>query len=209
VEFTAAVGSSSYDENPGTVSVRYRPDDPEKAEIDRATTWMLPTGFGLVGGLALMVAAVIVYLGNGSGPKAAPQVSAASSPSSEPATAETSAQETPFTPEASRPAQPIKGTLRGSIDVTSTGAGGDTIQGTVKVAHLGNFQHTTLPYGEDPANGYFVAFVVNESSKGNGFDFGGTLDFYVVAKGIHYASDNGHLLTGRPDRWLSGAWWSV
>jgi hypothetical protein len=119
------------------------------------------------------VVAVIVYLGNGSGPKAAPQVSAASSPSSEPATADTSAQETPFTPEASTPAQPIKGTLPGSIDVTSTGPDGDTIHGTVKVAHLGNFQHTTLPYGEDPANGYFVAFVVNESSKGNGFDFAG------------------------------------
>ena len=199
VEFTSAVGYSSYDENPGTVSVRYRPDDPEKAEIDRATTWMLPAGFGLVGGLALLVAAVIVYLGNGSGPKAAPQVSAASSPSSEPATADTSAQETPFTPEASSPAQPIKGTLPGSIDVTSIGPDGDTIHGTVKVAHLGNFQHTTLPYGEDPANGYFVAFVGNESSKGNGFDFGGTLDFYVVAKGIHYASDNGHVLTGRAD----------
>ena len=28
VEFTSAVGYSSYDENPGTVSVRYRPDDP-------------------------------------------------------------------------------------------------------------------------------------------------------------------------------------
>lgn len=196
VEFTSAVGYSSYDEIPGRVSVRYRPDDPEKAEIDRANTWILPAGFGLVGGLGLLVAGVIVYLGNGSGPKAAPQVSAASSPSSEPATAETSAQETPFTPEASSPAQPITDTLPGSIDVTSTGADGDTIQGTVKVAHLGNSQHTTLPYGEDPANGYFVAFVVNESSKGDGFDFGGTLDFYVVVKGVHYDSDNGHVLTG-------------
>jgi hypothetical protein len=66
----------------------------------------------------------------------------------------------------------------------------------VKVAHLGNFQHATLPYGRDPANGYFVAFVVNESSKGDGFDFGGTFDFYVVVKDVNYHSDKGNVISG-------------
>jgi hypothetical protein len=100
VEFTSGQGYSRDDEAEGTVSVRYRPDDRENAQIDRAVMWVVPAGVGLVGGLGLLVAGVIVY---GSGPKAAPQVSAASSPSSEPATAETSAQETPSTPEASSP----------------------------------------------------------------------------------------------------------
>jgi len=55
------------------------------------------------------------------------------------------------------PAEPIVGTLPGSIDVTLTGADRRIIQGTVNVAHFGTFQHTAIPYGEDPANGYFVA----------------------------------------------------
>jgi hypothetical protein len=61
VEFTSAVGYSRSPDIGGTVPVRYRPDDPEQAEIDRATMWMLPAAFGLVGGLGLLVAAVIVY----------------------------------------------------------------------------------------------------------------------------------------------------
>jgi hypothetical protein len=61
VEFTSAVGYSRRPDIGGAVPVRYRPNDPEQAEIDRATTWMVPAAFGLVGGLGLLVAAVIVY----------------------------------------------------------------------------------------------------------------------------------------------------
>jgi hypothetical protein len=61
VEFTAAVGYSRSPDIGGAVPVRYRPGDPEQAEIDRATMWMIPAAFGLVGGLGLLVAAVIVY----------------------------------------------------------------------------------------------------------------------------------------------------
>jgi hypothetical protein len=61
VEFTSAVGYSRSPDIGGAVPVRYRPGDPEQAEIDRATMWMIPAAFGLVGGLGLLVAAVIVY----------------------------------------------------------------------------------------------------------------------------------------------------
>jgi hypothetical protein len=163
--------------------------------------WVVPAVSVLI--IAAVAVRIAVGAGNRSGPKPA-LFSAVSSPSSEPATTETSTVETPVTPEASSPAQPITSTMPGSIDVTMTDANGDTIHATVKVAHLGTFQHTTVPYGEDPANGYFVAFVVNESSKSDGFDFGGTLDFYVVVKGVHYDSDNGHVLgSGRADAELA------
>jgi hypothetical protein len=68
VEFTSAVGYSRSPDIGGAVPVRYRPNDPEQAEIDRATTWMVPAAFGLVGGLGLLVAAVIVYSSPGSSP---------------------------------------------------------------------------------------------------------------------------------------------
>ncbi len=61
VEFTSAVGYSRSPDIGGAVPVRYRRGDPEQAEIDRATMWMIPAAFGLVGGLGLLVAAVIVY----------------------------------------------------------------------------------------------------------------------------------------------------
>jgi hypothetical protein len=77
VQFTSAVGTSRSPELGGVVPVRYRFDHPEQAEIDRSTTWMLPAAFGLAGGLALLVAAVIVYSSNAStAPKSSPVSSA-------------------------------------------------------------------------------------------------------------------------------------
>ena len=61
VEFTSAVGYSRSPDIGGAVPVRYRRGDPEQAEIDRATMWMIPAAFGLAGGLGLLMAAVIVY----------------------------------------------------------------------------------------------------------------------------------------------------
>jgi hypothetical protein len=61
VEFTSAVGTSHSPDIGSAVPVRYRPGDPEQAEIDRASMWMLPAAFGLAGGLGLLVAAAIVY----------------------------------------------------------------------------------------------------------------------------------------------------
>jgi hypothetical protein len=70
VEFTSAVGYSSEPDVGGAVDVRYLSDDPEQAEIDRATMWVLPAAFGVLGGVALLVAGVAVY----SEPKVAPAV---------------------------------------------------------------------------------------------------------------------------------------
>jgi hypothetical protein len=42
--------------------VRYRPDNPEQAELDQVITWALPTLVGLLGGLGLTVAGAVVYL---------------------------------------------------------------------------------------------------------------------------------------------------
>jgi hypothetical protein len=61
VEFTSAVGYSREPDVGGAVDVRYLPGDPEQAEIDRATMWVLPAAFGVLGGLALLVAGVAVY----------------------------------------------------------------------------------------------------------------------------------------------------
>ena len=70
VTFTSAVGYSSEPDVGGAVDVRYLPDDPEQAEIDRATMWVLPAAFGALGGLGLLVAGVTVY----SEPQVAPAV---------------------------------------------------------------------------------------------------------------------------------------
>lgn len=61
VEFTSAVSYGSEPDIGGAVDVRYLPDDPEQAEIDRVTTLMLPAAVGLLGGLGLLVAGVVVY----------------------------------------------------------------------------------------------------------------------------------------------------
>jgi hypothetical protein len=62
VTFTSAVGYSREPDVGGAVDVRYLPDDPEQAEIDRATLWMLPAAFGVLGGVGLLVAGATVYL---------------------------------------------------------------------------------------------------------------------------------------------------
>jgi hypothetical protein len=61
VVFTSAVGSHAEPDLGTPVPVRYRPGDPQQAELDRAVAWVLPAVFGLVGGLGLLVAAVVVY----------------------------------------------------------------------------------------------------------------------------------------------------
>jgi hypothetical protein len=105
VEFTSAVGYSRSPDIGGAVPVRYRPGDPEQAEIDRATMWMIPAAFGLVGGLGLLVTAVIVYSSQVS--KAAPTAAApVTSPPSPAATSTTTPSAASTTPGSS----PVNGT---------------------------------------------------------------------------------------------------
>jgi hypothetical protein len=63
VEFTSAVGWGNEPNVGGFVNVRYLPNDPEQAEIDRATIWIVPAAFGLLGGFGLLVAGALMYAG--------------------------------------------------------------------------------------------------------------------------------------------------
>ena len=64
--FTSGLGSPSQPQMGHRLGVRYRPGHPEQAEVDRAATWILRAAFGVVGGLGLLVAGVVMY-GNESG----------------------------------------------------------------------------------------------------------------------------------------------
>jgi uncharacterized protein DUF3592 len=61
VVFTSGLGSPSQPQMGYRLRVRYRPDHPEQAELDRAATWMLRAAFGILGGLGLLVAGVVMY----------------------------------------------------------------------------------------------------------------------------------------------------
>lgn len=61
VVFTSSFGSPGEPQLGDRLRVRYRPDDPQQAEVDHASTWMLRAAFGVVGGLGLLVAGVVVY----------------------------------------------------------------------------------------------------------------------------------------------------
>jgi Protein of unknown function (DUF3592) len=62
VEFTSMVGYDSEPDVGDPVPVRYRPDDPEQAELDSAVTWLLPGALSLLAGVGLLVAGVVFYL---------------------------------------------------------------------------------------------------------------------------------------------------
>src|SRR5215207_863927 len=69
VTFTSGLGFGHRPEVGGEVPVRYRDEDPEQAEIDRAYIWMLPAAIWLLVGAGLLVAAVVVFTAE---PQAAP-----------------------------------------------------------------------------------------------------------------------------------------
>lgn len=62
VTFTSGMGFSVRQPRIGSaVPVRYRQDDPEQAEIERAYIWMAPAAPSLVVGVGLLVAAVVAF----------------------------------------------------------------------------------------------------------------------------------------------------
>jgi Protein of unknown function (DUF3592) len=67
VVFTSALGSPDSELELGRpVPVRYQPDNPEQAQVDtpwaRMWAWMVPGALGVLGGLGLLLAGVVVYL---------------------------------------------------------------------------------------------------------------------------------------------------
>ena len=61
VVFTSGLGSPNQPEMGDRLRVRFRPGHPEQAEVDQAATWMLRAAFGVLGGLGLLIAGVVVY----------------------------------------------------------------------------------------------------------------------------------------------------
>jgi hypothetical protein len=62
VTFTSGLGFSGRQPRVGSaVPVRYQPDDPEQAEIDRAYLWMVPAAPPLLAGVGLLVAAGVAF----------------------------------------------------------------------------------------------------------------------------------------------------
>ncbi len=61
VVFTSGIGFGSKAGVGDPVAVRYPPDNPWQAEVDHPVVWMLPA-IGLLGGLGLLVAGIVVYL---------------------------------------------------------------------------------------------------------------------------------------------------
>lgn len=62
VVFRSAVGYDTMPRAGDPVPVRYRPDNPEHAEVDHVTTWVMSAAVGVLGGLGLVVAGVVVFL---------------------------------------------------------------------------------------------------------------------------------------------------
>jgi hypothetical protein len=63
VVFTSALGSPDSELELGhPVLVRYPPDNPQQAQVDTPWVWIVPGALGLLGGLGLLVAGVVVYL---------------------------------------------------------------------------------------------------------------------------------------------------
>jgi hypothetical protein len=62
VVFTSALGSPDSELELGRpVPVRYPADNPQQAQVDTPLVWVVPAALGLLGGLGLLVAGVVVY----------------------------------------------------------------------------------------------------------------------------------------------------
>jgi hypothetical protein len=171
VEFTSVVGYQRRPDIGGAVPVRYRPDDPEQAEIDRAIMWMLPAAFGLVGGLGLLVAGVVVYSNKPQAVPAAPAVV--------------------DSVDGTGQVEPAREPLPPSRPTVATGRIGDKL---VVYNEFGNAQLevtvTRLKFStgdqfDQPQHGlYMGAYVKAHALADEQF-----LDFYALVGGHHYEGD--------------------
>ena len=185
VQFTSAVGYSSEPDVGGAVDVRYLPGDPEQAEIDRAAMWVLPAAFGVLGGLALLVAGGAVY----------------SEPQVVPAVVDTvDGPETVGGIETLEPVPPVGGPetsepapeLRPPPPKVATGRIGDKL--TV-YDEFGNAQLevavTRLKFSrggefDQPQHGLYMGAYVKARALADGQEL---VDFYALVGGHHYVGD--------------------
>jgi hypothetical protein len=172
IEFTSAVGYQRGPDIGGAVPVRYRPDDPEQAEIDRASMWMLPAAFGLVGGLGLLVAGVVVYANKPQAVPAAPAVvdSVDGTGQVEPA------------PEPLPPSRPTVATGRIGDRLTVYDEFG-AAQLEVTVTRL---KFSTGDQFDQPQRGLYMGAYVKAHALADGQDL---IDLYALVGGHHYEGD--------------------
>lgn len=178
VTFTSAVGYRSEPEVGGAVGVRYLPADPEQAEIDSATMWVFPAVVGLVFGLWLLAAGVVIYnqqpqfvtaAGDFGGESVTPE-----SVTPESVTAESVPPERPPPPE------------------VATGRIGDTLtvhdaSGRAQLA----VTVTRLRFATDdkfarPEHGFYMGAYVKAHALSDEQD---ALDLYALVRGRHYEGD--------------------
>ena len=192
VQFTSAVGSSYSPDIGGAVPVRYRRDDPDQAEIDRAAMWMLPAAVGLAGGLGLLVAGVIVYSTSAS-PAAASTAAKSTAPSaSQPATSPAGTS----SPAPSGPDMLALGQAETLADSSSNAA-----IGTVTVESATVATRPAQSYGSRPANGYFVVVHVKataDPSHTDGWEIAEP-EFYALVREARYAPGNGYAIMALTD----------
>jgi hypothetical protein len=195
VQFTSAVGYSYSPDIGGPVPVRYRPDDPDQAEIDRTAMWMLPAAVGLAGGLGLLVAGVIVY--------------SSTATSGSPAAASTAANSA--APSASQPANSPAGTSSPAPSGPDMLALGQTVTladpssnaaiGTVTAESATVTTRPAQSYGYRPAHGYFVVVQVKataDPSYPDGWEISED-EFYALVRGTHYDPGNGYAIMALTD----------
>ena len=191
VQFTSVVGYSYSPHIGHAVPVRYRPDDPEQAEIDRAAMWMLPVAVGLAGGLGLLVAGVIVY--------------SSTATSASPAAASTAANSTaPFASQAANSPAGISSPAPSGPDMLALGQAetladsSDTAIGTVTVESA---TVAAQSYGYRPANGYFVVVHVRATANPSyteGWEIAEP-EFYALVRDTHYDPGNGYAIMALTD----------
>ena len=178
VTFTSAVGYRSEPDVGGAVGVRYLPADPEQAEIDSATMWVFPAVVGLVFGLGLLAAGVVIY-------NQQPQfVTAADDFGGESVTPESVTPES-VTAESVPPERPPPPEV-------ATGRIGDTLtvhdaSGRVQLA----ITVTRLRFATDdkfarPEHGFYMGAYVKAHALSDEQD---ALELYALVRGRHYDGD--------------------
>jgi hypothetical protein len=172
-EFTSAVGYASRPDIGARVPVRYRADDPEQGEIDRAIMWVFPAVMALIFGLGLLVTGVVTYTQK---PQVVPAAVdfGSSSGSLEPVPQEP-------VPEV-RPAAPKVATGRVGDTLTVQDSSGHP-QLAVTVTRL---KFATGDELDRPEQGYYMGAYVKAHTLSDEQD---ALDIYALVHGRHYDGD--------------------
>jgi hypothetical protein len=172
-EFTSAVGYASQPDIGATVPVRYRADDPEQGEIDRAIMWVFPAVMALVFGLALLVTGVVTF---------------AQEPQVVPATVDFGGESGSLEPVTQEPVPEV----RPAAPKVATGRIGDTLtvqdpSGHAQLAVIvTRLQFATGDEFDQPEHGFYMGAYVKAHALSDEQD---ALDIFALVGGRHYDGD--------------------